>query len=204
MGGYNNYYSSSCSPSPVGSSIVAPTRAAPPRIVSAISSQEYGTLSTSVPTSATSLRQGNSKCIDDITSRENDASLVNLNASGVELPGDLSTTPILENLDTVMNASCDQTTEILTILSAPIELTVDVKEPCESGNNSDLDQIHFKIIVLMFNHFDITSNLGDHSVSNDLLHVLLFKHVVACKFDARKVYSPMLGWFNDEYCQSLI
>ena len=142
LGDYNNYYSSSCSPPPVGSSIIAP------RIVSVISSQEYGTLSTSVPTSATSLWQGNSKGIDDITSHENDACLVNLNASCVELPGDLSTTPILENLDTVMNASCDQTTEIPTILSAPIELTVDAKEP-------------------MFNHFDMSSNLGDDSVSND-------------------------------------
>ena len=97
LGDYNNYYSSSCSPPPVGYSTIAPTRAAPPWIVSAISSQEYGTLSTSVPTSATSLRQGNSKGIDDITSDENDASLVNLNASCVELPGDLSTTPVLEN-----------------------------------------------------------------------------------------------------------
>ena len=84
---------------------------------------------------------------------------------------------------TVMNASCDQTTEIPTILSAPIELTINAKEP-------------------MFNHFDITSNLGDDSVSNDLLHVCLFKNVVACKFYASKVYSPILGWFNDEYCQS--
>ena len=41
---YNNYYFSSCSPPPVGYSTIAPTRAAPPRIVSAISSQEYGTL----------------------------------------------------------------------------------------------------------------------------------------------------------------
>ena len=39
-------------------------------------------------------------------------------------------------------------------------------------------------------------------MSNDLLHVCLFKHVVACKFDASKVYSSMSGWFNDEYCQS--
>ena len=39
-------------------------------------------------------------------------------------------------------------------------------------------------------------------MSNDLLHVCLFKNVVACKFDASKVYSPILGWFNDEYCQS--
>ena len=106
-----------------------------------------------------------------------------MNTSCVELPVDLSASPILENHVTVMNASCDQTTEIPTILSAPNELTVDAKEP-------------------MFNHFDMTSNLGDDSVSNDLLHVCLFKHVVACKFDASKVYSPMLGWFNDEYCQS--
>ena len=88
----------------------------------------------------------------------------------VELPIDLSTPPILENLVTVMNASCDQTTEIPTILSAPIELIVDAKES-------------------MFNHFDMTSNLGDDSVLNDLLHVCVFKHVVACKFDASKVYS---------------
>ena len=54
----------------------------------------------------------------------------------------------------------------------------------------------------MFNHLDITSNLGDDSVTNDLLHVCLFKHVVACKFDSSKIYSPMLGWFNDEHCQS--
>ena len=40
----------------------------------------------------------------------------------------------------------------------------------------------------MFNHFDMTSNLDDDSVSNDLLHVCLFKHVVACKFDARFIH----------------
>ena len=79
--------------------------------MSATSSQEYGALSTSIPTSATSLPQGNSKGIDDIISHENDACLVNLNASCTELPVDLSTPPILENLVTVMNASCDQTTD---------------------------------------------------------------------------------------------
>ena len=127
MGDYNNNYSSSWSPPQVGSSTVAPTRAAPPQIMSATSSQVYGALSMPVPTSATSLRQGNTKGIDDITSHENAASLVNLYASCVELPGDLSTSPILENLDTVMNASCVQPTKIPTILSAPIELTVDAK-----------------------------------------------------------------------------
>ena len=93
----------------------------------------------SVPRSATSLRQDNYKGIDDITSHENDACLVNLNASCVELPIDLSTPPISENLVSVMNVSCDQTTEIPTILSASIDLTIDAKEP-------------------MFNHFDMTSN----------------------------------------------
>ena len=95
LGDYNNYYSSSCSPPLLGSSTVAPTRAATPQIVSATSSQVYGRLSLSIPTSATSLRQGNSICIDDITSHENDASLINLNTSCVELPVDLSTPPIL-------------------------------------------------------------------------------------------------------------
>ena len=51
-----------------------------------------------------------------------------LNFCYVELPGGLSTSSILENLDTVMNASCDQTTEIPTIFNAPIELNVDAKE----------------------------------------------------------------------------
>ena len=123
-----NNYSSSCSPPPVGSSTVAPTRAATPQIVSTTSSQEYGTLSTSVPTSATSLRQDNNTCIDDITSHENDACLVNLNTSCVELPIDLSTPASLENRVTIMNVSCDQISKIPTILSAPIELTIDAKK----------------------------------------------------------------------------
>mgnify|MGYP005829358433 CR=1 FL=1 len=114
---------------------------------------------------------------------ENDACLVNLNTSCVELPTTLITPPILEDYVDNLTLPCDQTTEIPTILRAPIELTVDAKES-------------------MFNHFDMTSNLGDDSVSNDSLHVCLSKHVVACKFDSNKVYSPMLGWFNDEHCQS--
>ena len=72
--------------------------------MSATSSQVYGILSLSIPTSATSLRQDNSKGIDDITSHENDASLIKLNTSCVELPVDLSTPPILENHFTAMNA----------------------------------------------------------------------------------------------------
>ena len=54
----------------------------------------------------------------------------------------------------------------------------------------------------MFNHFVMTSNLGDDSMSNDLLHVCLFKHLEACKFETMKAYSPMLGWFKDEHFQS--
>jgi len=30
----------------------------------------------------------------------------------------------------------------------------------------------------------------------------LFKHVIACNFESIKVYSQMLGWFNDKHCQS--
>ena len=77
-----------------------------------------------------------------------------------------------------MTLPCDQTTEIPTILSAPIELTIDAKEPCESGNKSNLDYICLKIVVPMFNHFGMTSNLGDGS--------------------------SRLGWFNDEHCQYFV
>ena len=45
-----------------------------------------------------------------------------------------------------------------------------------------------KIIVPMHNHFDLTSNLGDDSLLNDLLHVCLFKHVVAYNYEIIKVY----------------
>src|SRR3954465_14420231 len=54
----------------------------------------------------------------------------------------------------------------------------------------------------MFIHFDMTSNLGDDSASNDLLHDCLVKPVVACSSETINVYSPVLGWFNDEHCQS--
>ncbi|MEN2595884.1 hypothetical protein, partial [Acinetobacter baumannii] len=78
----------------------------------------------------------------------------NLNAPSDELPTTLITPPILEDYVDNLTLPCDQTTEIPTILSAPIELTIDAKEP-------------------MFNHFDMTYNLDDDSVSNDLLHVFL-------------------------------
>ena len=121
-------------------SVVARTRSSPP----------CDTFSRRVPTSSEVIIRGNDKGTDLPLSHENDACLVNLNTSCVELPIDLSTPPILENRFTVMNALCDQIGKIPTIFSAPIELTVDAKEP-------------------LFNNFDMTSNLGVDSVSNDLL-----------------------------------
>ncbi|KAM3292159.1 hypothetical protein ACQJBY_036207 [Aegilops geniculata] len=93
---------------------------------------------------------------------EYDECLVNLNAPSDELPTTLITPPVLEDYVDDLTLPCDQTTAISTMSSAPIELTA--KEPCESVNKLDLDQIRLKIIVPMFNHFDMTSNLGDVSV----------------------------------------
>mgnify|MGYP005829014773 CR=1 FL=1 len=111
----------------------------------------------------------NDKGTDFPPPHENDECLVNLNAPCDELPTTLITTLILEDYVDDLTLSCDQT-----MLSEPIELTNDAKESSELGNKSDLDQICSKIIVPMFNHFDMTSNLGDGS--------------------------SMLGWFNDKHC----
>ena len=109
--------------------------------------------------------RGNDKGISLPPPHEYDECLVNLNEPCDELP------TILEDYVHDLTLPCDQT-----ILSEPIELTIDAKESCESGNKSYLDQIHLKISVPMFNHFDMTYNLGDGS--------------------------SMLGWFNDKHCQS--
>src|SRR3954464_4174591 len=118
------------------------------------------TFPSSVPTSFESLQQGNNKGIDDITSHEDDACIVELNKSCVELPVDLSTPSILDNHVTIMK-------------------------------------------LPMLNHFDMTSNLGDDYTSNDLLHDCLVKPIVACPSKFFNLYSPLLGWFNDEHCKSL-
>src|SRR3954468_17159988 len=131
-----------------------------PPIVSVIPPPASMTFPSSVPTSSESLQQGNNKVIDDITSHEDDACIVELKKSCVELPVDLSTPSILDNHVTIM------------------------KPP-------------------MLNHFDMTSNLGDDSASNDLLHDYLVKPVVACPSKNINVYSPLLGWFNDEHCKFL-
>ena len=89
-------------------------------VVRTTSPPPCNTSSPIVPTSSELILRGNDKGTHFPLSHENDACLVNLNTSCVELPVDLSTPPILENLVTAMNASCDQTTKIPTILSAPL------------------------------------------------------------------------------------
>ena len=111
-----------------------------------------------VPTSSLLIIRGNDKGTDLPPPHEYDECLVNLNAPCGELPTTLITPAILEDYVDDLTLPCDQT-----ILSEPIELTIDAKEPCESVKRSDLDQIRLKIVVPMFNHFDMTSNLGDGS-----------------------------------------
>ena len=102
--------------------------------------------------------RGNDKGTNLPPPHEYDECLVNLSAPCGELPTTLITPATLEHYIDDFTLPCDQT-----ILSEPIELTTDAKESSESGNKSDLDQICLKIIVPMFNHFDMTSNLGDGS-----------------------------------------
>src|SRR3954464_8977466 len=160
LGDYDGYYSKPCSPPPIVSFAIAPSTTTMPPIVSVISPPASMTFPSSVPTSSESLQQDNNKGIDDITSHEDDACIVELKKSCVELPVDLSTPSILDNHVTIMK-------------------------------------------LPMLNHFDMTSNLGDDSASNDLLHDYLVKPVVACPSKNINVYSPLLGWFNDEHCKFL-
>lgn len=97
LGDYDNYYSNSCQRPLVVSCTDAPARVATPQIMRVTSPQVYGTLPSFIHTPSESLRQGNTKGIDDITSHEDDECLVNLNTSCIELRTDLSTTPILNN-----------------------------------------------------------------------------------------------------------
>src|ERR1043165_9338838 len=157
---YDGYYSRPCSPPPIVSFAIASSTTTMPPILSVISPSASMTFPSSVPTSFESLQQGNNKGIDDITSHEDDACIVELNKSCVELPVDLSTPSILDNHVTIMK-------------------------------------------LPMLTHFDMTSNLGDDSASNDLLHDYLVKPIVACPSKKINVYSPLLGWFNDKHCKSL-
>src|SRR3954468_13453633 len=180
----------------------APTMTTISVVVSTASAPYYDPSLLRVPTSSELITRGNDKGTDLLTSHANDECLVDLNTPCDALATTLITPPILDDYADDLTLPCDQTTAISRILSAPIELTVDVKEPCESGTKTNLDQLCLKIIVPMFNHFDMTSNLDNDFVLNDLLHVFLLQHVVACNSETIKVYSPMLGWFNDELCQS--
>lgn len=144
-----------------------------------ISPSPCDTLPSRVATSSKLIIRGNDKGTCLLLPHEYDECLINCNVPCDELPITLITSPILENYVHDLTLSCDQTTTISTILSAPIELTIVEKEPCEQGNKSNLNQICLKIIEPMFNHFDMTSNLGDDSMSNDMLHVCLFQPVVA-------------------------
>ena len=129
------------------------------------------TSSPRVPTLSLLIIRGNDKGTDLPPPHEYDEFLVNFNEPCDELPTTLIKPAILEDSVDDLTFPCDQT-----ISSEPIELTIDAKEPCESVKRSDLDQIRLKIVVPMFNHFDMTSNLGDGS--------------------------SILGWFNDKHCQS--
>ena len=85
------------------------------------------TLPSRVPTSPESIIKGNDKGTDLPPPHEYDACLVNLNAPCNELPTTLITPVILEDYVDDLTFPCDQT-----ILSEPIELTIDAKESCES------------------------------------------------------------------------
>ena len=84
LGDYDHYdgdYSRPCSPPPIVSFAIAPSTMTMPPIVSVISPPASMTFPSSVPTSSESLQQGNNKGIDDITSHEDDACIVELNKS---------------------------------------------------------------------------------------------------------------------------
>ena len=87
-----------------------------------------------VPTSSLLIIRGNAKGTDLPPPHEYDECLANLNAPCDELPTTLITPAILEDYVDDLTLPCDQT-----ILSEPIELTIDAKESSESGNKSDLD-----------------------------------------------------------------
>lgn len=63
----------------------------------------------------------------------------------------------------------------------------------------DLASLKEDINMPLLDHFDMTTNIGVDYMPNSMLHDCLFKHVVSCSLDTDRVYSPMLGWFNDEH-----
>ena len=90
------------------------------------------TSSPRVPTSSELIIRGNDKGTNLPLPHEYDECLVNLSAPCGELPTTLITPATLEDYVNDLTLPCDQT-----ILSEPIELTIDAKESSESGNKSD-------------------------------------------------------------------
>lgn len=58
--------------------------------------------------------------------------------------------------------------------------------------------------VNMLYHFDMTSNVGIHSIPNNLLQICLIQHAVASNFDTLHFGLPTLGWFNDEHYKCVL
>ena len=86
-----------------------------------------------MPTSSELIIRSNDKGTDVPPPEDYDECLVNSNLPCDELPITLITPPILEDYVHDLTLPCDH---VSTILSAPIQLTVDQKEPCESGNKT--------------------------------------------------------------------
>src|SRR3954468_24633618 len=135
-------------------------------------------------------QKGNEKGMDLSPPHEN---IVDLKATSVELSTSFITQPILENVI----ISHEDVACLIDLNTSCVELPVDLSTPSILDNHVTI----MKLPVL--NHFDMTSNLGDDSTSNDLLHDYLVKPVVECPSKNINVYSPLLGWFNDEHCKSL-
>ena len=53
--------------------------------------------------------------------------------------------------------------------------------------------------VNMLCHFDMTSNFGIRSMSNNLLQGCLIQYIMASNYDTLNVGLPNLGWINDEH-----
>src|SRR3954464_14089159 len=136
-------------------------------------------------------QKGNEKGMDFAPPHEN---IVDLKATYVDLSTSFITQPILENVIT----SHEDVACLIDLNTSCVELPTDLTTP------SILDNRVTFMKKPVFNHFDMTSNLGDDTTSNDLLHNCLVKPVVACPSKTIIAYSPMLEWFNDEHYQSFI
>ena len=67
---------------------------------------------------------------------------------------------------------------------------------CDDSSNRCSNEPEF---MNMISHFDMTSNVGIHSMPNNLLKNCLIQHCVASKFETLHFGFPTLKWFNDEH-----